>query len=434
MKHHSDGSGFRTALFGLATAFVCLALSSCALWAKEPQTTLPAVTASVTAIPATATKALQPTPSPAPTATPTPEPTAEPTASVEEALDAYLAGMTLEEKLGQLVMFGVTGTTAPSSEFTRIIEDYHVGNFILYGANINREDGDGGFSDAARLISALQAASGGPIPCLVSIDVEGGTVFRFRWSPKTLSAQDLGLLPDTRTAYTQFLRIGQKLLETGISMNLAPVMDVAPSPMDTFLTTRIISADPSIAGGIGGAAVAGLRDAGCLSTLKHFPGHGGTNEDSHAVTPVVNKSEEDLRAYDLVPFRMGIDAGADTVLAAHILYPALDADDIASMSYPILTELLRGEMGFEGIIMSDDFRMGGLTARYTVEEAAVRFLQAGGDLILCGAVPDKQVRILNALAAAYSDGLLTEERIDESVRRILVKKMKSLDWSPMEHA
>ena len=371
------------------------------------------------------TPAATPSPSPTPTPSPTPAPVTE-----ADRLAAYIAGMSTEEKLGQLVMFGGSGTSSMNDEFLDILQTYRVGNVVLYGANIDRSTSDGGFARAARLTDWLQTQRTGEPPLLIGIDVEGGEVVRFTWDKWPSSARTLGRNNDRDAAYDQFLKIGRTLLDTGIQMNLAPVLDVAPDPMDTFLGTRIISSDPDVVSNIGTAIIEALHDAGCLSTAKHFPGHGGTTADSHQSTPVVNASAESLRGYDLVPFAAAVDAGVDVVLVAHILYPALDADNIATLSPAIMTGLLRDELGFDGVVMSDDLRMGGLTAQCAAGEAAVRFLLAGGDLILCGPQHGRQREIMEALYQAAADGTLSEARIDESVTRILQKKMQVTGWSP----
>lgn len=374
-----------------------------------------------------------------PTVTETPAPTEVPQATEEvpsfsteeEALRAYVEAMPLEDKLGQLVMFGFSGVTEPSSEFTRILYEYHVGNIVLYGGNINRTNAeDGGFLDAARLTTRLEDINPTEIPFLVSIDIEGGRVQRFKWDDAPVSANTIGKKNDSDLAYSQFFTVGETLRDVGINMNLAPVLDVAKDPMKTFLTTRIISSNAETAAAMGSDIIRGLNDAGCLSTAKHFPGHGATTEDTHETTPIVNKSLEDLESYELIPFRAGVEAGVDAMLVAHILYPKLDESHIASMSERVITDLLRDEMGFTGIVMSDDFRMGGLTLRYDVGDAAVRFLLAGGDLILCGPRTDLQIKIMKALSAAAADGTLSDARINESVIRILEKKMKVTGWTP----
>lgn len=374
-----------------------------------------------------------------PTVTETPAPTEVPQATEEapsfsteeEALRAYVEAMPLEDKLGQLVMFGFSGVTEPSSEFTRILYEYHVGNIVLYGGNINRTNAeDGGFLDAERLTTRLEDINPTEIPFLVSIDIEGGRVQRFKWDDAPVSANTIGKKNDSDLAYSQFFTVGETLRDVGINMNLAPVLDVAKDPMKTFLTTRIISNNAETAAAMGSDIIRGLNDAGCLSTAKHFPGHGATTEDTHETTPIVNKSLEDLESYELIPFRAGVEAGVDAMLVAHILYPKLDESHIASMSERVITDLLRDEMGFTGIVMSDDFRMGGLTLRYDVGDAAVRFLLAGGDLILCGPRTDLQIKIMKALSAAAADGTLSDARINESVIRILEKKMKVTGWKP----
>ncbi len=261
-----------------------------------------------------------------------------------------------------------------------------------------------------------------------AIAVEGGSVVRFRWRPQPVSARSLGRRRDVDYAFEQFQTIGEKLASVGINIDLAPVLDVSENPMDTFLETRIISEDASITAAIGAAVVDGLQAGGCLSAAKHFPGHGGTIEDSHAVTPQVDKTAEEIASYDLVPFESAISSGVDAIMVAHVFYPALDATDIASMSQPIITGLLREKMGYSGLVISDDFRMEGLTQRYEIADAAVRFLLAGGDVIMCGAQSDKQQAILEGLTAAAADGRLTVERIDESVTRILLKKLSLGNW------
>jgi len=368
-----------------------------------------------------------PTPEATATAEPTPTPQLAP-ASAEEWVDAYMKTMTTQEKLGQLVMFGFSGTTDVQKPFKDIWGTYSVGNAILYGPNIKSGNNDGGFGQTKALTAQIAKRVNNDIPPLIGIDVEGGSVVRFRWNPQPVSARSLGRRRDADYATQQFETIGSKLISVGINIDLAPVLDISENPMDTFLETRIISEDASITAAIGSAIIEGLHQGGCLACAKHFPGHGGTTEDSHAVTPVVDKTLEALQSYDLVPFVSAIESGVDAIMIAHVLYPALDSTDIASMSKPIMTDFLRGQMGFDGLIISDDFRMEGLTTRYEVGDAAVRFLLAGGDVIICGAVSEKQQAICEALTNAAADGRLTQARIDESVKRVLLLKLSLGTW------
>lgn len=380
-----------------------------------------------TAVPPAPTEA--PTPVPTATPAPTPEPTATPVPP-EAKLRQYVAGMTDREKIGQLVMFGFSGTKTISSEFAKIMADYAVGNVILYGPNISRDDRDGGFDRCAQLTADIRAHNATSIPLLISTDVEGGTVTRFRWRTKTQSADVLGANNDAEAARLQFERIATALSDVGINTDLAPVLDVAKSPSRTFLGKRIISSDEQVAARIGCASVEGLQVGGCLSIVKHFPGHGATTADSHNTTPVVRKTYEELDEYELYPFRQAVAAGVDGIMAAHILYPEIDPDYIATQSEIILTDLLRGELGFEGIVMSDDFRMNGLRSQANLEQAAVRFILAGGDLILCGANHTYQRSIVKGLTDAVASGTISEERLNESVVRLLTAKMKVTDWEP----
>jgi beta-N-acetylhexosaminidase len=387
------------------------------VWRAEPDEQIASPDVSLT----TASPEATPTAEPTPTQEPSP-------VTAEEWVTAYMKTMTTQEKLGQLVMFGFSGTTEVQNPFSEIWSNYSVGNAILYGPNIKSSNSDGGFAQAKKLTEQIANRVNSDIPPLIGIDVEGGSVVRFRWNPQPVSARSLGRRRDADYARQQFETIGSKLVSVGINIDLAPVLDVSENPMDTFLETRIISEDASIAAAIGSSIIEGLQAGGCLSCAKHFPGHGGTNEDSHEVTPVVEKTLEELKNYDLVPFASAIESGVDAIMTSHVLYPALDSTDIASMSKPILRDLLRGEMGFDGIIISDDFRMDGLTTRYEVGDAAVRFLLAGGDIILCGAVSEKQQAIVDALNSAAADGRLTQARIDESVRRVLLQKLALGTW------
>ena len=422
------GNGFKNIFFALIALALLLGLGAGVffgvipairydVWRAEPE--------EQTATPEQAAK------TPAPEATATPEPTPTPQLepeTAEEWVERYMTTMSTQEKLGQLVMFGFSGTAEVQNPFREIWGNYAVGNAILYGANIKSGNSDGGFGQAKSLTARIATSVNNDIPPLIAIDVEGGSVVRFRWSSQPVSARSLGRRRDADFAKEQFQTIGAKLVSVGINLDLAPVLDVSENPMDTFLETRIISEDATIAAGIGSAIIEGLHAGGCLSSAKHFPGHGGTNEDSHAVTPVIDQTLEELQSYDLVPFVSAIESGVDAIMISHVLYPALDSTDIATMSKPIMTDLLRTQMGFDGLILSDDFRMEGLTTRYEVGDAAVRFLLAGGDVIICGAVSEKQQAIVEALNTAAADGRLTQARIDESVKRVLLIKLSLGTW------
>ena len=421
------GNAFKKLLLALAALALLLGLGAGVLFGVMPALRYDVWAAQQTPTATPAEPADTPAPTPTPSMEPTPTPQMEPE-TAEEWVERYMTTMSQQEKLGQLLMFGFSGTADVQDPFLQIWNDYTVGNAILYGANIKSGNSDGGFGQAKKLTAQITSRIDSDIPPLISIDVEGGSVVRFRWDPQPVSARSLGRRRDADYAAQQFQTIGEKLVSIGINMDLAPVLDVAEDPMETFLETRIISEDASITAAIGSAIIEGLHAGGCLSVAKHFPGHGGTLEDSHVVTPTVNKTLAALQSYDLVPFASAIESGVDAIMVAHVLYPALDEADVASVSEPIITGLLRGGMGFDGLVISDDFRMEGLTSRYAAGEAAVRFLLAGGDIIVCGTQSDTQKAIAQALSTAAADGRLTQERIDESVRRVLLKKLSLGTW------
>ncbi len=361
-----------------------------------------------------------------PTDMPTPAPTEEP--FEQRVIREALSSMTLEEKVGQLLMFGVAGKDAPSEASSALLSEFSVGNVILFGDNFDKDDG-GGFPGAKRLTEFIGEHFPCPVPRIFAIDAEGGNVVRFKWEPAVPSANKLGK-GSAQNARETFARVGEKLRSCGINLDLAPVCDMNEKPFSTFLGSRIISGDPEITALISAAMIDGLHSGGCLACAKHFPGHGATTEDTHQLTPVVYKTREELFAYDLTAFSSAVASGVDCVMAAHILYPELDPDNIASMSPVILTEILRGELGFEGVIISDDIRMKGITGVASPEEAALRFILAGGDLVLCGADVNAQRSIVSALISACEDGRISPERLDESCSRILAAKLRFGVWQP----
>ena len=417
--------------------FWCLLLIVPLLLACVPQPDAPVVL--VTPAPDTAApqEATVEVPTPQQTQTPTdrvseaptetPLPTPAPTLSPDERLLRYVEGMSDAEKIGQLCVFGFSGTKEISKEFSAILREYRIGNVILYGQNVSRTNSDGGFAQCRGLTDSVKKANGSEIPLLICTDVEGGSVTRFHWKKTLSSARTLGRKNDPAAAREQFTYIAEGLSSAGINMDLAPCLDVCETPDTSFLGKRIISANAETAARIGAACIEGLHAGGCLSFVKHFPGHGATNTDSHEKTPVVDKTLEELEAYELVPFAAVLDA-ADGVMAAHILYPEIDANHIASQSDVFINGLLRDTYGYDGLVMSDDFRMAGLRKETSLEKAAVQFILAGGDLILCGANHSYQKQILKGLYAAVEDGTISGERLNESVIRILRAKMRATGW------
>jgi beta-N-acetylhexosaminidase len=359
-----------------------------------------------------------PAPTPEPTPVPTPEPTPEPTPS--DPIDRIIASMSDRELIGQMVMIGFSGQSDMDKDAISLMQQYDVGNVILFGWNTRT------FAQTKKLTENIRSHNATDIPLTIGIDIEGGSVTRFKgqWKPFISSAKKLGEVNDPERVFEQYERIGAQLKEIGINIDLAPVMDIAPHPSATFLGNRMFGSDPNRVAPLIGEAVKGLNAGGIASMGKHFPGHGNTAADSHHTLPVLDATLDEMETYELVPFQAAIDNGLDAMLVAHLSYPHVDAENITSISPTVITGLLRDTMGFEGVVFSDDMRMRGIRNEYSVGEAAVLHILAGGDVVLIGMHYSLQSEVFESLYQAVQDGRLTRERLEESVRRILKMKQK----------
>lgn len=374
-----------------------LALSACG---AAPGVTLPDPDADVTSTP-------EPTPEP----TPTPDP-------VKVRAEELLSGMTLREKLCQLmivrpeVLTGESPVTA-AGETTRLaLETYPVGGLIYSVDNLVTQE------QTREMITNTQSYS--KLPLFISADEEGGNVGRLMyklgttWVNSMYSYKDQG----ADTAYANAKTIGTDMVSCLFNTDFAPVADVWTNPANTVIGDRAYSDDFEQAAELVASAVRGFTDAGVICCLKHFPGHGDTSTDTHEGAAVVSKSLDELRAGEFLPFVSGIEAGADMVMMGHITVTSVDPEP-ATISKAIITDVLRGELGWDGVVISDSLDMGAL-AGYDNGEVCVKFLEAGGDILL--GIPDIETA-LTALEAAVTDGRLTESRIDESVQRVLELKI-----------
>ncbi|MDQ0615805.1 beta-N-acetylhexosaminidase [Microbacterium sp. W4I4] len=346
--------------------------------------------------------------------------------------DTTLESMTLEQKIGQLFIlfaYGPDAETVDSRNTTLygrptasdIISEYEPGGFILFSARDNITDP----TQVATLSNGLQDAAmeaGAGIPLLVSTDQEQGLVTRIG-SPATLFPGNMALgagrsTKDTRKAAAV---TGQELLAMGIQQNNAPDADVNINPDNPVIGVRSFSSDPALVSQLTAAAVQGYQeDAGIVATAKHFPGHGDTDTDSHSGLPVITHTLEEWQQIDAPPFRAAIEAGVDSIMTAHIVVPALDdSGDPATLSHKIVTGQLREALGFDGVIVTDGLEMAAVRQKYGDGEVAVRAIEAGVDQLLLPAAPREAYA---AIDDALDSGRLTEQRIDESVERIL--KMK----------
>lgn len=377
-----------------------LALSACGTAPEEPA--LPSPDAEGVA-------------TPAPTPTPEPTPTPDPVLTRAEEL---LAGMSLREKLCQLmivrpeVLTGESPVTA-AGETTRLaLEQYPVGGLIYSVDNLVTQE------QTREMIENTQSYS--KIPLIISADEEGGNVGRLMYKLGTTFIRSMYSYKDMGedTAYQNALTIGTDMVSCLFNTDFAPVADVWTNPANTVIGDRAYSDEFGQASELVAAAVRGFTESGVICCVKHFPGHGDTSTDTHEGAAVVDKSLEELRAGEFLPFEAGIEAGVDMVMVGHITVTAVD-DEPATISHEVITGLLREELGWDGVVVTDSLDMGAL-AGYEIGEVCVKYLEAGGDIML--GIPDLAAA-LTALETAVTEGRLTEQRIDESALRVLMLKL-----------
>ena len=357
------------------------------------------------------------TPGPTPTPTPTPEPTPTPTPDpAQEILD----GMTLTEKICQLMVVrpealtGVSPATVAGEATREALEQWPVGGFIYSAQNL--VDGEQTMS----MIANAQSYS--KLGLIISADEEGGCVARLM---RTLGTTQIGPMYDykdmgTETAYENAFTIGSDMAAYGFNTDYAPVADVWTNPENTVIGDRAYSDDFDQAAELVPSAVQGFHDAGVINCLKHFPGHGDTDTDTHSGAAVVDKSVDELMEGELKPFIAGMEAGADMVMVGHITMTAIDPDHPASLSEAVVTGLLREQLGWDGVVITDGLEMGALT-QYDMGERCLMALEAGVDLLLG---VDDIPGAVKAITEAVEMGWLTEQRIDESVLRVLDLKLE----------
>ncbi|MFO8043370.1 MAG: glycoside hydrolase family 3 N-terminal domain-containing protein [Alkalispirochaeta sp.] len=341
----------------------------------------------------------------------------------EAAIEALLAEMSLRQRIGQMIMPGVVrdsegnAVRAMNAELTATIEEIQPGGIVLFGPNIATAE------QVRRLVGDMQSVSS--LPLMISVDQEGGIVRRVvprEGMPATEipPARAVGRLADPALAYELGRVMGRELRSLGITMNFAPVGDVQTNPDNPVIGSRSYGSDPQEVAEMVGATVRGLQAEGVSAVVKHFPGHGDTVQDSHEEAAAVPHDMARLQRVELVPFRRGIEAGADGVMIGHIAVPEVSGSPVPATLDAVLVEgILRERLGFDRLVITDSLIMDGLTRYFDADTIAVRAVQAGADILLLPASPSGAVR---ALEAAVDAGEISRERIDRSVRRILRAK------------
>lgn len=332
-----------------------------------------------------------------------------------ETLKQHVYAMPFKERVGHLIVAGFEGTTVTPA-LQQAVEEHFISNVILFSKNITS---DAQLRDFTTQFHALAHNE----PLSLSIDEEGGNVSRL--------PNELASIPTAATLAQRYSvdevqqiaqHIGKALAAYGIHVDFAPVMDVNSNPNNPVIGTRSFSSNPQTAADYALAFHRGLLAANITTSAKHFPGHGDTDVDSHLALPVLQQSRQELEQTELIPFRRAIEANVPMIMVGHLLVPALDAQYPASLSKKVMTDLLRNELGYSGIIITDDVTMQALDL--PIENIAVQTIAAGADIVLVGHDLQKALAAQQAIIAAVKSGELSEQRVNNSVLRVLREKRK----------
>lgn len=344
-------------------------------------------------------------------------------------IDERIDRMGSDERIAQLMITAVSGTK-PNADFEKTVAGWRVGGVVLYASNLRT------VAQMQQLTMAIRDAAG-PVPPFIAIDQEGGIVRRAHAGvPVVPSHMALGAAGSADLARRAGFAVGTALRNLGFTMNFAPVLDVLPESGPAELGTRAFSNQPRLVADLGTAFMEGQRAAGIISVGKHFPGQGRTTEDTHHVLPALDVSYRDLDARDLLPFRLAIERGLPMVMTGHVALPQITgkSDVPATLSHEVMTTILRKQLRFEGVAISDALEMKAFSPRESAGNMAVQAVLAGCDMVLVAGSPQQRQAVYDALRRAYRDGTLTESRIRESLRRILTLKATRFEQMPAEPA
>ncbi|SDK01558.1 glycoside hydrolase family 3 N-terminal domain-containing protein [Sediminibacillus albus] len=348
-----------------------------------------------------------------------------------ELIDTAIEMMTTKEKIGQMLMpdfrnWEGENVTEMLPEIENLVKEYHLGGVILFRENVVTTE------QTAKLVSDYQAASD-KYGMLLTIDQEGGIVTRLQSGTDMPGNMALGATRSTETAFNVGQAIGEELSALGINMNLAPVMDVNNNPDNPVIGVRSFGSSPDLVADLGIAYTKGLQTTGVAATAKHFPGHGDTAVDSHLGLPEVPHDKERLKEVELYPFQQAMETGLDAIMTAHVTFPKIDDTKVisqkdgteialpATLSKKVLTDLMREEMGYEGVIITDALNMKAIADHFGPVDAAIRAVKAGTDIVL---MPVGLEEVAEGLLAAVESGEINEAAVEESVKRILTLKAK----------
>ncbi|WP_413409263.1 beta-N-acetylhexosaminidase [Paenibacillus amylolyticus] len=352
------------------------------------------------------------------TAPPQEEVPEEPQEEVDPVQE-QLNSLTLEEKIGQMILAGVQGTTL-DDQAKQMITNQKVGGIIFYANNVSTLEG------TAKFVKSIKEANqSNPVPIFMSVDQEGGKVSRMPETVESIpSSRKVGETKDSALAETMGELLARQVQLAGFNVDFAPVLDVNSNPSNPVIGDRSFGSSAELVSRMGIAEMKGLRSEGIIPVVKHFPGHGDTSVDSHLDLPVVNKTEKQLAELEWIPFQAAVKEQVEAVMVAHILFPKLDPDHPASLSDVIIGEHLRGKFKYDGVVITDDLSMGAIAKNFKLDQAALATVKAGSDILLVAHSYESAKTIFDTLISAVKSGKITESRIDESVYRILALKQQ----------
>jgi len=331
---------------------------------------------------------------------------------IEEKVD------TLGRKIAQMLITSYSTSTEYDNYLKTNIQSYNPGGFILFSGNILS------YGQVTNLIKNMQSDS--EIPMFIAVDQEGGRVQRFKENVVGVNMTiipdmyKVGLKNDPELAYKIGKVIGTELCPFGVNMDFAPCLDIYSNPQNTVIGTRSFGSTPELVGNMGTKVAKGIADSGIMPVFKHFPGHGDTAEDSHYDLPVLNKTKEELYNFELKPFIEAVNNGAKVIMIGHIALSKIDGTTPASLSSLIIKDLLKKELGFKGLVITDALNMGALYKSYSNEEIIIYCINAGVDILLM--MPGAIQTTIDIIKKALQEGKIKEEDIDRSVEKILALK------------
>jgi beta-N-acetylhexosaminidase len=328
--------------------------------------------------------------------------------------EAAVAGMSVEEMVGQMFLVSVGGTE-PDYYIQKMVRERNIGGVILFAYNMKSE---GQTESLVCRLQELSMRTKPEIPLFVAVDQEGGDIASAPWVAPEPAAAAVGRGQNPDEARRIAARMGRQLLRAGINTDFAPVVDTGHG---AAIGNRSFGEDPEVVARMGVAAVRGFQEAGVVSAAKHFPNHGPATSDSHVSLPVIRHDDKELEKQDLPPFGAAVDAGVPMVMVGHLVYPAIDPGRPASLSRDAIN-ILRGDLGFDRVVVTDDLAMAGATGGGTVADAAVKAVGAGADLLVISSAPQEQADAYDAVVEAVRSGEIPRSRVEESVGRLLAVK------------